>query len=198
MALQAVFSFIRLPRTTLFLLYWCLSHYIVSLYYWWTFLWVETSLLGSTIALVYAICLSTGAALYLFGASACWMQVYRFGHEMLPNERRRRITLGFALIYFPHILPCWIVEAYLVHLHGFLCNTQCLCFIISTVTWITFSMCIWLSYTWFMARFLNFRFGDHDDNETMAGSDTDSIRTESSLRSFSYRPVSQNRKLDNF
>ena len=93
-------------------------------------------------------------------ASLLMFWPYRYGQFMLPKTRRNRLSGGIGIAYFTHVVPCWMMEFSVVWTYGWFTTLQGVSFICLTLTWALETVYIWAAYMWFMAGFMNNRYGN--------------------------------------
>lgn len=149
----------RVPRVSLFLMHWHFFLLMVTGFNWRFFVSKEESMLGSNLPRIHLAFVIMGTLIYAFLASVFMFWPYRFGNYMLPKSRRNKLFLGAFLVYFVHVLPCWIVEFSIVWNYGWHTVIQAVSFVYLTVSWIIETLSVWYGYTWHMAGFMNANYG---------------------------------------
>lgn len=151
---------VRFPRLSLLVLFW---HPIVnglSAFNWLFFVSDETNLLGSQLPRAHIAFNAIGAVVYMMISSVLIFWPYRYGAFMLGKTRRNRLSLGSILVYFAHIMPCWIIEFSIVWNHGWFSVLQGSSFILLTMSFIVETLVVWFAYMWFMAGFMQSSYGN--------------------------------------
>lgn len=64
------------------------------------------------------------------------------------------MMFGSVLVYFVHVLPCWIIEFGIVWDSGWHTTLQSLSFMFLTISWIFETLAVWYGYMWHMAGFM--------------------------------------------
>lgn len=151
---------IRVPRLSLLILFWHPVVNAISAFNWLFFTSDETNLLGSQLTRAHIAFNVIGALVYLILSAVFIFWPYRFGAFMLGKTRRNRLALGSILVYFSHILPCWMIEFAVVWNHGWFSVLQGTSFVLLTMSFIVETVVVWVSYIWHMAGFMQANYGN--------------------------------------
>lgn len=79
---------------------------------------------------------------------------------MLGKTRRNRLAAGMVIIYFLHVMPCWMIEFSVVWNFGWFSILQGTSFIMLTMSFIVESLLVWISYVWQMAGFMQVNYSN--------------------------------------
>jgi hypothetical protein len=150
----------RAPRLSLLVLFWHPVVNALSAFNWLFFVSDETNLLGSQLSRAHIAFNVIGALTYLLISAVLIFWPYRFGAFMLGKTRRNRLVLGAILVYFTHILPCWMIEFSIVWNYGWFTVVQGTSFILLTMSFIVETLVVWLGYVWQMAGFMQQNYGN--------------------------------------
>lgn len=151
---------VRLPRLSLLVLFWHPIVNALSAFNWLFFTSNEINLLGSQLPRAHIAFNVIGAMVYLVLSSVLVYWPYRYGAFMLGKSRRNRLSLGSILVYFAHILPCWMIEFAVIWNHGWFSILQGASFILLSMSFIVETFVVWFAYMWFMAGFMQVSYGD--------------------------------------
>eukprot|EP00754_Rhynchopus_humris_P044059 Rhum_TRINITY_DN3758_c0_g1::Rhum_TRINITY_DN3758_c0_g1_i1::g.11955::m.11955 len=155
---------IRVPRASLFLLYWYFMEVFLSFMAWWWFFGRERSLLGESIVVAHLACNVIGAVLFVFVGGVLMFWPYRYYHQMLPSSRRNRIMAGVYTIFLVRDFPCWLIEFWVLWKFGWLHVLQGISVLLTTVSFALGLLICWLIYTWKVAKILEHQFGSSQTN----------------------------------
>ena len=150
----------RPPNLALFILQWHFIQIFLSSFNWRFFVSSEESLLGQSVPRIHLAFCIIGLLSYVFVASVLVYWPYKYHSSMLPKNRRNRLMLGSAVVYFTHVLPIWIVEFNILWTFGWLTTMQGVAFVFITISWIVETMGVWYAYMWHMSGFLNKNYGN--------------------------------------
>lgn len=150
---------LRLPRLSLFALLWHFILIIICSFNSRYFMLDEESMLGQAVPRIHMAFNIIGFLAYVFVASVLIFWPYRYGAYLLPHSRRNRMLAGIAVVYFLHVLPCWMMEFAVVWVYGWFTLLQGTSFILLIITWIIETVIVWLGYIWHMSGFINRNYG---------------------------------------
>lgn len=150
---------LRGPRLSLFLLHWHFVQIFICGFNWRFFVSKEESMLGTNLPRAHVAFNVMGLLAYLFVASVFIYWPYRYGSYMLRKRRRNLLMLGSIIVYFIHVLPCWMIEFSIVWSYGWFTLIQSVSFLFLTISWILETVGVWIAYMWHMAGFMNNNYG---------------------------------------
>lgn len=153
-------SYIRPPRLSLVLLFWHLIQIFISGFNWLYFLSNETSMIGTNLPRAHIAFNVMGMISYVLLASVFMFWPYRFGSFMLNKTRRNRLVAGCIIVYFIHVMPCWMMEFSVVWTYGWFSVLQGTSFLFLTLTWSLETLFVWLAYAWNMSGFMHNQYAN--------------------------------------
>jgi hypothetical protein len=150
---------LRGPNVSLLLLHWHFFQMLVAGFNWRFFVSKEESLLGAaTPSLHLAFCVF-GLLVFALFASVLIYWPYRYGSFMLDKNKRNRLMIGSALVYFFHVLPLWVIEFDILWSYGWMSEVQGVSFCFLSVSWIIETLGVWYAYIWHMSGYMNKNHG---------------------------------------
>ena len=98
-----------------------------------------------------------GMCAYAFIGGPSFFTAYKYSTNV--KSRSRKIRIGTVGMYFGSTVVLFIIDLYIVWLHGIVHVLQGIVFILQWITWTLGSFAVWFFYMWQVARFLHSKTG---------------------------------------
>lgn len=119
----------------------------------------ETARYGESAVTAHLVFVVIGGILYILWASVHWMWSAKYVESR--KERLRRLGYGIWCVFLTHDLPLLVIEWHVILCCGGLRNgLQGVAFVFLWFEFILSFVFAWTCYTWRMARFMNYWYGE--------------------------------------
>ena len=156
---MGLFSHLRAPPVTLFLIFAYSAQFLLSALNWWWFVSKERALFGASLVDAHLAFVCIGTVVFTFLASPFLFWPYRYGRQMKPRSIRNAIISCIVIVFFTHDFPLWLIEFWMVWQFGWIYEVQGISIILLTITTAWGTFCVWLAYSWKLSKLLQVQFG---------------------------------------
>eukprot|EP01012_Entosiphon_sulcatum_P042103 TRINITY_DN56038_c0_g1_i1.p2 TRINITY_DN56038_c0_g1~~TRINITY_DN56038_c0_g1_i1.p2 ORF type:complete len:192 (+),score=48.61 TRINITY_DN56038_c0_g1_i1:69-644(+) len=145
----------KVALVALFMLFWYLAQYAVSLVFYISWLRYQVSLLGNGTIRAHLAFMVIGGMVFATVGAVFLIKVIKYSDDR--KQQKNDMAVGIAFVFFSQSLPLFAIEASIVHYNGFQSIVQTLSFLCMIVSFFLGAGLVWFGYMWNMSKRLEQR-----------------------------------------